>query len=290
MKKPFEYSVLYYQHSSLTGERFVIGLLFFFPFTKDISLVVPKSLKKLSVFQNDFEISFIRKILQRLESKANTLSDRLRGESLDFAGDFSDLINFEFIIPDASSIQYSTPKKGIIPDDTEKIIQYYSSLYFKNYHIQESKTRIDDHKIIETFSKSIKVRLPSYKKYIEENVTINGDFFDEKFQFGWQNGKYNYVTSISFDLEREESIKKKSQQQIGVLSNLQDIILKNNSNIHFLIAKPSKSSLHKAYDNALAILESYRAQIGKVIEYNDLDQYVEEVIDSAKVLPRAEYK
>lgn len=284
MKKSFQYSVLYYSHSSFTQERIIIGLLFFFPEDREIAILSPRSLQKLKVFQYGFESSFIRKAFNRFSYKAKWLTTQWGSESIDFIKNFSDIINFEFIIPDSSSIQFSDIKSGIIPESKEKTVEYYSSVYFKNYESNAPHDKIDESKIIDKFSKILTRRNPNFAKYIKSDVKISGQFFEEKFKFEWQNGKRNYITSLSFDLDKEENIKKKSQQQIGVLSNLKDIISNSNSNIHFLVAKPSNDSLYKAYTNAVAILESYKQEIGRVIEYNQLDEYVEEVVNTAKVL------
>lgn len=285
MRTPFQYSVLYYQHSAFTQERLTVGLLFYFPEEKEIRFVRPQSLQRISSFQYGFEPAFIKKILSRFTSKSNLLTKKWSEVSLPYLNDFSDIIHSDFLVQDSSSLQFSAPKSGIVPETKEKLISYYTGEFFRNYQLHDVHDKTDDARIIHTFSKALLNKKADYKKIVKPDVKIKGDFFEEKFEFGWQNGKFNYVRPLGFDLEKAESIKRKSQQQIGVINNLEKAITSNNANIHFLVSKPSNKSLFTAYENALAILDSYhKAEIGRVVDFEKLEDYVDEVIETGKFL------
>lgn len=122
-----------------------------------------------------------------------------------------------------------------MPGNPQEVVRYYEGLYFKNYQLHAVKEHVSESKILQQFHAKAKVKLTdSTTKYIKEGVEVAGKFFNAHFEYAWQNGSYNLVSPLSFDLQKEESIKKKVQQQIGVVSNLEDKIRSENLLRHAL--------------------------------------------------------
>jgi hypothetical protein len=284
MQSQFHYSILYYQPTQLIEERYAIGLLFFFPGKQEISFLYPNNLLKLRNFLPDADISFLKKNLIRFSSKAGRItSDWEKWFKPALALSFEDIINFEFLIPDSSSLFFSDIKSGVLSVSRSALTDYYFKLYFNKYLLSKDNERVDEPTIIHSLAKLIKTSIPHPNKIIRNDIELEGRFFKEKFDFGWQNGKFNLITPLSFDLKQEDSIKKKAQQWIGILANLEDIAIEKGYNFDFIIAKPSDKSLLKAYHNAVAILEAHDS-FSRIFEEKQLQEYVEEIKTSAKIL------
>jgi hypothetical protein len=282
MQNRFQYSVLYYQPSQLVEERFAVGLLFFLPDEQEISLLTPKNLNKLKNFLPDSDIGFLRLNLVRLRTKANKITQSWNKYLKPvLVVCFEDIINFEFLVPDSSALYFSEPKSGIVTSSSEQLKEYYYQLYFQRYLAKEEEFRITESIIKSQFSILVKEKIPSSEKFVEADVQIKGRFFTEQFSYGWQNGKYNLVAPISFDLSEEGYIKRKSQEWIGVLTNLEEA--KNDFNLDLIIARPKNSSLLQAYENALSILDEF-SHLSKVYNQEELESYVELIKVSAKPL------
>lgn len=284
MQGRFQYSILYYQPSQLVEERFAVGLLFFFPDEQEVSFLAPGNLAKLKYFLRDSDIAFLRKHLSRFDAKAKKIThswnERFKPALIT---SFEDIINFDFLIPDSSALFFSKPKAGVVPQSAQQLKDYYYQLYFKRYIGKEEQSRITEPAIENKFSTLIKRKISSPDKVIRHGIELKGKFFAEHFNFGWQNGKFNLVTPVSFDLSQKENIKKKSQQWVGILANLEEVATTQDYNFDLIIARPSDRSLFAAYENALAILEEY-GQLTRVFEQEQLEQYVDEIKSSAKNL------
>ena len=89
---------------------------------------------------------------------------------------------------------------------------------------------------------------------------------------------------MSFDLSDEDYIKRKSQQWIGVLSNVEEEAKVKDYNFDILVARPRDRSLFAAYNSALAILDKY-SNLTRVYEQEQIEDYVDEIKKSAKSLP-----
>lgn len=285
MQHSFQYNTLYYQPSKLVEERFAIGLLFFFSDEHQLTFLTPGNLNKLKHFLNDSDITFLRKNLKRFEAKAKkiTLSwnDWFKPA---FAVGFEEVINFNFLVPDSSSLFFSKPKSGIIPQSAQQLKDYYFQLYFKRYLGKEEAERTTEPAIKGKLATLIKEKIAAPEKVIQSEVEVAGRFFTEKFSYGWRNGKFNLVTPVSFDLSDKDYIKRKSQQWIGVLANLEETINSKGYNLDLIIARPKNHSLFAAYDNALAILDEY-SSLTRIYEQAELERYVDEIKNSAKLLP-----
>tara|TARA_R110002012_G_scaffold78049_2_gene198903 strand:+ start:3572 stop:4369 length:798 start_codon:yes stop_codon:yes gene_type:complete len=262
--------------------------LFFFSEDRRFQISFPDSFSKLSHFQVDFDATFIKKVLKKYEEKVNVLNYRLVKEELGFSSnDLAELINAEFIVPDSSAIRFSELKSGFVPNNRESLVIYYENLYFKNYKTVEIKDHVNEQKILQQFhTKARNSFKESTGRYLREVIEVRGKFFKEKFDYGWQNGTFNLITPLSFDLQREDSIKRKIQQQIGVVRNLEEIIKKDNLKLDFIIARPTGKSLLSAFGKALDVLHDFEdSSLARVIEYGEpLDSYVEEIKNTAKPL------
>lgn len=285
MQGRFQYSILYYQPSQLVEERFAIALLFFFPDEQEISFLAPSSLNKLKHFLKDSDIAFLRKNLKRFDSRAKKITHSWNDWFKPaLVVSFEDVINFDFLVPDSSSLFFSKPKSGIVPKSAQQLKDYYFQLYFKRYIGKEESDRITEPAIKGRFSNLIKEKIAVPEKFIRPDVEVEGRFFTEKFSYGWQNGAFHLVTPVSFDLSDEDYIKRKSQQWIGVLSNVEEEAKVKDYNFDILVARPRDRSLFAAYDSALAILDKY-SNLTRVYEQEQIEDYVDEIKKSAKSLP-----
>jgi hypothetical protein len=116
---------------------------------------------------------------------------------------------------------------------------------------------------------------------VEKDLTIQSEFFSEKFSFGWQNGKYNLVEPVSFNTKIKSNIKENALHWYAVLARLKDTAEQKNYNFNLLVEKPKDKSLFKDFENALRLIEETSSP-KRIVYTEELKNYVEELAETIK--------
>ena len=168
-------------------------------------------------------------------------------------------------------------RDSLYPDDLANIVQQLRNLYLSIYDLDEKefKKRNEDY-LIKEYRNRLKGRNETIfeGKKIEENVKI-GDY---SFPFAWQNGTYNVVNPVSFDLRRPESIIRKATLNFGKVTLLQDFALEKHARFDMLLAKPKKKTLVTSYDEAIDILSP--PSVVKIWEEERIDEYANKTLEA----------
>ena len=115
---------------------------------------------------------------------------------------------------------------------------------------------------------------------------MNNGIVKTEFEYAWQNGTYNYVKPLNFDLADEGNISNKAFRLYGELTHLKEVVARNNGKIDLLISKPSKRALYKVYDRAVRVLEEIETN-KEIIEEEHIRNYAEKAVESVVPLKSA---
>ncbi len=277
MTKKFQYCVLKYRPSYLLDERVNIGLLFLFPDDAQIRFAFPPTLSRLSSLYPDIDLTLIRQYLKHFEQRSNELVQK----NLFLAVENTALVASEFLIPDANALFFSNFKVGKYTDLND-IIKYYSNIYFTVYNDGHDLGQHDEKYLNHRFWSFLETE-NSKRGLFQKNYTIKTDNLSTDFDFAWQNGSTNLVKTLGFDLVKKESIQNKAVRWFGEITQLQINEKLTNNRIDFLVSKPSNQQLFNAYDNALRILDSIKAE-KSILEEENLGSYLEKALVEVKPL------
>lgn len=282
MTGKFQYSVLKYRHSYIAGEVFNIGILFLFD-NGEIEFLYPKKLSRITAFFHDSPISFLKNTLSSFRMKTkniypNHTSDRL------FQKDLADLISDFYLKETAGSLLFGEIKQGVYNNNQSAILHHFYKVYLGHYedenvHRKNEKYILDSvkHIIKDNFSPSIE-----HKLKINKILTDPNGNFEEKFEYGWQNGSLNLITPISFDLASESSYEDKALKWFARLNFLKQPAQDENIKFDILLTEPKEPYLKKNFDKAIDLIERSGAPINFVEELSFkkyLKHAVEVVLD-----------
>lgn len=274
----YQYSVLKYRHSFLLGEVVNVGLLLYFQEGKELLFIHPRRLERISHLYPDIAIKTIRYYLSLFSRKAIHLTKDWQ-PTIDglLNVDFATVLHNEFLIEDASALYFDEIKTGIATAKN-KIVEYYYREYFSCYDLVKPAGRKDEEYITKLFRQKIinrTQRADSIKK-LEINKKLTNGLVEETFKLGWQNGSFNLVVPIAFDLQEKQSIEHKSLTWFGKLDFLGEKAAKESIRFDLLISKPTNTDLIEAYNGAVDIIQQSKAPVS-IISESDFDRYVNSV-------------
>lgn len=255
------YSVLQYKHSEYTGEAVNIGVLLFWPETNQFIFDYSKNLSRIKHLYLNFSDKIIIEYLRIIDSRCQKLnkSDFLFLED-DLAGEFSEFINDYIFGKSSNALQFSKPVKSLnYFDDPFKVIKNL----LENHYIQtEQKKETKVHretillkKYVRNLSELGVDKIYGIDKKLRKNVIIRNEMGNEfKFDLGWQNGSFNLVRSINFDLNDQKYIAEKAYKNFGLFTDLGNEAIENNYRYDLLLITPTNREFYKDYDHAFKLL------------------------------------
>jgi len=277
----YTYSILKYKHTPLLDESINIGVLIFFQETKRFYFNYSKNLSRIKHIYSSVPEKTIREYLKQIDRK---LSDF----NLDFGfftqSELNDLSVFisKYVLPiDGTILQFSAFRSGFQNDLSENVIE---NAILKKHFIQDIKpysSQPQEPKLVSTL-------LHNLKESGLYDIAYNSDVFQQdytlvnkvgtefKFDLAWQNGTYNLVKSIGFDLKGSKSIADKAYKYFGQFFDLEKEAEEKKLRYDLIVGKPSQKGLFKEYDHALELLSKINHV--EVIEEQNLKKYSEKVI------------
>lgn len=283
MSETCQYTLLQYQHSLLLGERLNIGLLVIFPHLKKLYFRHPANLKRVKAVYPQVPEQLLKSYFQGFIRKAELLNRKpelFSGYRLE--NDPVGFLNSEFLIADDSALQFSTTRTSVqFSPSPEVVVNQLYQLHLGLYEAEEEpKGQHNEAYLSLQYKKLIREQNPELfsRKLIRENHVIEKLGNHYQFDYAWQNGTFNLVKPVSFDLLKPESIVNKATRYFGEFTLLEEEADTQNLRFDVLLAKPRLHQLFKSYDNALKLLEKPRHV--KLVEETDLTDYSQLTLES----------
>lgn len=271
MKKGIKYSVLQYRHSQLLKEAVNVALLIYFPAEGRIEFVLG-NVNRIKLLYPEFSASFFQKFIKIIQTRVELLRNDVSGE----IASFDDFIHRNILADDATVLQFTKSATSLISNlSFEKIVEDYANLFLPDRNADKDlRVRHTEQFLIQKLKTSLFAN-----KQVQSKVQINNSFeyngLNFKFDLGWQNGSFNLVKTLSFDLLDETSIQNKAVTQFGNLTLLKNKAESENLRFDLIVSKPHAPRLFKAYDNALDVLDQIEVP-KKVVEERQIAVYTEE--------------
>lgn len=269
MSKKFSYSILTYRHSLFLGEVLNVGVLMIFPDENLVEFHYPKKINRLKGLYTNFNESLVKDYLKAFEQKSKNLNNQLDK----YVFGYNDLIADNFIVEDASALQFEPLRTAIYYSDFEITRERYIDLILGNYNSEINGTthKLTEDKIIRKLKSNIIELNPNAKSFLklDESRILSNKHVQFKSDFYWENSITNYTKAINFDLSIEKNIIDKSILLNGQLRQLEKSKLKN-INIDFVINESQDKKFESAIEEAKAILNEN--QIHKSL-YTNLKNY-----------------
>lgn len=275
------YSILQYKHSIVAGEILNVGILFSFPKKNEIKFV-SGNLKRIKVLYPDFDTNLPVKIntsiknkIIKLDSEAGDLFTKKVIYTANTEYTLSEYIKKYILLEDSTSLQFSEPFAAVdVFNNTQQTIDEYSRILLPEYEIKMELTRHNEHFILKQFSEQLIKRNIVIDHRFRKNQRVQTKGVDLNFDYAWKNGITHLIKPISFDLQEEREIQRKSVEYYGYLNLLEELAKRNEFKFDLLLWKPQDEKLLKSYHNAIEIIEKSKApkQIyteEKLIEYTN---------------------
>lgn len=282
MKQPFKYAVLQYRPSYLLDERVNVGLLFHFVEEKAVEFIFPEHLSRINHLFPGEEPHLLRQYLRSFRNEALGLNKKLL-----YINQIE--LTTSLLTPDANAFCFSEWKTGFYVD-RQATLTHYQKLFFKYYgEANTSKPLVKDEDLKRKFSRSLKKesqKLEIIGLFQEDFVLKHPSINDLQltFDYGWQNGKTNFVKALSFDLKEKDSVFDKAQRWYGRIAQYPQALEIDKCRFDFLVAPPTNQDFNKAFKAALGILESIPVPNKSIIYGEQLDTYVREAVATVKPL------
>ncbi len=275
----FTYSLLRYVHSASSGEALNVGILFIFPEQKQVIFHAPQKLSRLSHTYQNFSEWLVKAHLKGIKQKVQQVSSDWNLFSDEILKDQRTFIAREFLLEDATALQFSDLRVGVLDtDDFNGLAKSYYELYFGDYEEQEQKEHQRNEKYIsQKLYKNIIAKSKDVEQYLQKDIIVESPELTLKFEYAWQNLQKHLVKPLAFDLETEEGIQEKSARNFGYLTLLNQTAKDKNYTFDILVSRPSSRNLFASYDKALRVLESVPTS-KKIIEEPQFDDYSGEIV------------
>lgn len=281
----YSYSLLQYRHSQALGEVLNIGVLVYFHASHHLNFICPERIHRLKNAYSDVSEKAIKSYFDYFKEKVFATNNKtdLLASNQPFSLFIADLIP-----PDSSSLGFGELNKGICYTSEQEVLKNLEALYlgeFKKHN--EHKDRVDDTYLISAYKKQLRQLKPDFyesKKIVPIPVIRPKEGLEIRFDFGWQNGTYNLIKAASFDVNTPERIQNKAYKFFGQFTDLQDYAIDQNIRFDLLVAKPSRKSLFKTFDNAIELLQKPKKV--KVVYLDELSSYSQATIEALENVDR----
>ncbi|MBS0240360.1 MAG: DUF3037 domain-containing protein [Proteobacteria bacterium] len=269
-KKPYTYTVLRYVHDVTTGEFVNVGLVVHAPSVRFLRAKMRHTHGRLSSMFPDLDRDSFRSSMKVIERAIDRLGEEYQKASL-FTED-SDAASFaKSVLPaDDSSLQWSPVGSGLASDLTELLERLFDRLVGRYDEKPDRNKKQDD-----DVWRPIRDRLE--QSGIADRLgktVIRGKVDEVPFKHAWKNGVWHCYEALSFDLADADNIKDKARRWTGHLAAVRDVA--DQFKPHFIVGAPSDRHLMKAYNEALAILETSPVK-PEVFSENEADKLVERI-------------
>jgi len=250
----------------VAGEILNVGILFSFPKTKEIKFVAG-NLKRIKVIYPDFDISLPVKIntsisnkIIKLDSDSGDLFERKIIYSANTEYSLSEYIRKYILLEDSTSLQFSEPFTAVdIFENTQQTINEYSKILLPDLDLKKNLNKHNENFILKKFTDQLIKRNIVIDHRFTRNKRVQTKGVNLNFEYAWKNGITHLIKPISFDLQEEREIQRKSVEYYGYLNLLEDHAKLYEYKFDLLLWKPQDEKLFKSYENAIEIIQKSKA-------------------------------
>ena len=282
MNSVFYYSLLQYRYAQSLGEVLNVGVLLLFPEQRTATFLYPERLGRIRKLYPKFSEKVIRSYFKGIVARTNQLTKQPEVFA-DYEAHPRQLIDNEILIRDSSALQFGELKTAVLyTEDLTAISDQFYKLYLSFYEESEHQIRHDEGYLLKEYQKRLQRQLKGLlsREAFERPVTVKpeGTNFTYQFPFAWQNGSFNLVKPVSFDLKLEQSITDKATLNVGQFTVLRPYAEQRNARFDVLAARPKNRQLYKPYDQAIQLLADQPHV--KIVEEQQLDTYAEKTAEA----------
>jgi hypothetical protein len=285
VKAIFHYSILQYHHSQALGEVLNIGLLLWFPEQRQVIFRYPSRLGRISKLYPSFPEKTIRSYFRGITAKTLQLNKK-PDIFIKYEQQAQLFPDHEILIRDSSALQFGDVKTGVVyTSDLSKIADDFYRLFLAFYDDEEPyRSHHDEAYLLTAFKKNLRKRLQGRisRETLDRPIIVKPESTGlvYQFPFAWQNGTYNLVKPVSFDLKLESSIHEKATLNFGQFTLLTPYADEHNARFDVLVARPKDRGLYKPYDQAVQLLADLPHV--KIVEEEQLDSYSEKTAEALR--------
>ena len=284
MNSVFYYSILQYRYAQSLGEVLNIGVLLLFPEQRKAVFLHPERLGRIRKLYPKFAEKIIRSYFKGIVARTNQLTKQPEIFA-DYEAHPRQLIDNEILIRDSSALQFGDVKTSVLyTEDLSAIGEQFYKLYLSFYDEDEYQPRHDETYLLKEYKQLLRQRLDGLlsREAFEHPITVKpeGTSFTYQFPFAWQNGSFNLVKPVSFDLKLEQSINEKATLNVGQFTVLTDYAEQRNARFDVLVARPKDRKLYRPYEQAVQLLSSQPNV--KVVEEEQLASYSEKTAEALR--------
>lgn len=284
MNSVFYYSVLQYRYAQSLGEVLNVGVLLLFPEQRQAIFRYPDRLGRIRKLYPNFSEKTIRSYFKGIAARTSQLSKQPEIFA-NYEEHPRQLIDNEILVRDSSALQFGELKPSVLyTNDLSAISDQFYKNYLSFYEEDEHKVRHDEGYLLKEYQKRLQQRLRGLlsREVFERPFTVKpeGTNFAYQFAFAWQNGSYNLVKPVSFDLKLEQSITDKATLNVGQFTVLRPYAEQHNARFDVLVARPKDRGLYKPYSQAVQLLADQPHV--NIVEEDQLDSYSEKTADALR--------
>lgn len=284
MNSVFYYSILQYRYAQSLGEVLNIGVLLLFPEQRTAVFLYPERLGRIRKLYPKFSEKVIRSYFKGIVARTNLLTKQPEIFA-DYEAHPRQLIDNEILIRDSSALQFGEVKTSVLyTEDLSAIGDQFYKLYLSFYDEDQYQSRHDETYLLKEYKQLLRQRLDGLlsREAFKQPITVKpeGTNFAYQFPFAWQNGSYNLVKPVSFDLKLEQSINEKATLNVGQFTVLNDYAERRNARFDVLVARPKDRKLYKPYDQAIHLLANQPRV--NIIEEEKLDDYSQKTAEALR--------
>lgn len=273
MKSAYTFVVLRYRHDAIAGERVNVGVVLHAADRGFLGMKLSPRYGRLKQVFPDLDSNAFRTSIRSIKRALQGLKRLEKGDML------SHLTNAEGFawqaLPlDDSSFVWSEVGAGITHDPEAEIEKLFKRFVTWYEHDKDQKRSDND------------VWRPVREKLTElhladrlEKKTVSSALTSVEFDHTWKNGALHCYQPLSFDLASEDSIQEKAMRWSGHLLHLQQA--REKFVPYFIVGKPAKRELKRAYEKAVAALRA-SPNNPKVYAETELDELVETIEDEMR--------
>jgi hypothetical protein len=250
-----------------------VGMLFYFPEQRRLEFCFPDASRRLKKLYSSFSPRQLQTNLQSFSEWVTRANNELYPE-LSIV-QYEVLIRSSLLDVDATVLRFANTVKAVPHSaDIKEVLSHYYELYFADAYISplHERTR-DEGFLLSQFRNSLKNQDPGAAKLLQKDITVSVPATSVVFDYAWQNGTYNLIKPISFDLKNEQEIHKKALFYYGNFNLLSETAKEHQYRFDILLARPSNPRLSKEYNRAVGILKKTTAPSSFITEEEDLAEY-----------------
>ncbi|MGN6248893.1 MAG: hypothetical protein ACTHNG_11080 [Ginsengibacter sp.] len=258
-----------------------MGVLFSFPKRKEIKFVAG-NLKRIKALYSDFDTNLpvkintsIRNKIIKLDSENGDLFNKKIIYTANTEYSLTEYINKYILLEDSTSLQFSKPFAAVdVFENTQQTIEEYSKILLPDKETKKELAKHNEQFILKQFSSELVKRNIIIDRKFTKNKRVKTKGVDLSFEYAWKNGITHLIKPISFDLQEEREIQRKSVEFYGYLNLLEEYAKINSYKFDLLLWKPQNEKLYKSYQNAIEIIEKSKSPKeiyteDRLIEYSE---------------------